>query len=490
MQKLFSVAGLSFLSVLFIFIVLTGCSKQEDESKIAITTMSSEARNDFLKGRDLFEKLRARESLAYFENAFTKDNKFVMAYYYHSLANPTNKGFFKDLDNAVANAGNVSEGERLFVLALKAGVDGNQKAQEDYLTKLVKLYPDDERAHQQLGQFYFGQQKFDLAVQHLKKATEIAPDYSLSYNMLGYSYRNLGNYTEAEKAFKKYIELIPDDPNPYDSYAELLSKEGRYEESITQYQKALDINPGFFNSRMGISNNLIYLKKYDEAKDNCDKSYEAAKNNGERRFALFTKTVACVDQGDTEGALAEMQKQFTLAKDINDAGAMTGDLNTMGNILLEAGRYDDAKAKFEEALSVMEGSDLADEVKQNTKRLDIYNRGRIALMTGKVEDAKKLAEQFSASANKANNTFQIWLAHSLNGLIAMQEKNYTNAISEFEKSNQQNPQTFYYIALAYEKDGNAAEAKKYADKSANFNALINLNQAFVRNKANQMLASL
>ena len=72
----------------------------------------------------------------------------------------------------------------------------------------------------------------------------------------------------------------------------------------------------------------------------------------------------------------------------------------------------------------------------------------------------------------------------------MQEKNYTNAISEFEKSNQQNPQTFYYIALAYEKDGNATEAKKYADKSANFNALINLNQAFVRNKANQMLASL
>jgi hypothetical protein len=39
-------------------------------------------------------------------------------------------------------------------------------------------------------------------------------------------------------------------------------------------------------------------------------------------------------------------------------------------------------------------------------------------------------------------------------------------------------------------DGNVAEAKKYADKSANFNALINLNQAFVRNKAKKMPASL
>jgi len=490
MKKYFPIEELLIISALFTLIFLTGCSKQEDERKIAITTMSSEAKNDFLKGRDLFEKLRARESLEYFEKAFSRDNKFVMAYYYHSLANPTNKGFFEDLDNAIASADNVSEGEKLIVLALKAGVDGNQKAQEDYLTKLVELYPDDERAHQQLGQFYFGQQKFDLAVQHLKKATEIAPDYSISYNMLGYSYRNLENYAEAEKAFKKYIELIPDDPNPYDSYAEMLSKQGRYQESITQYQKALDINPGFFNSRMGISNNLIFLNKYDEAKQNCDESFNIAKNDGERRFALFTKTVACVDQGDIDGAMEVMQKQFNIAKSIKDAGAMTGDLNNMGNILLGAGRFDESAEKFDEALNVMDNSNLAEEVKLNTRRLDMYNRGRMALLTGRIEDAKRLANEFATNSNNANNTFQIWLAHYLNGLIALKVKNYKNAISEFEKANLQNPQTYYYMALAYSNDGNSAEAKKYAEKCANFNALINLNQAFVRNKAKQLLTTL
>ena len=93
-------------------------------------------------------------------------------------------------------------------------------------------------------------------------------------------------------------------------------------------------------------------------------------------------------------------------------------------------------------------------------------------------------------AGNANNTFQIWLSHSLNGLIALQEKDYKKAISEFEKSNLQNPQTYYYIAEAYLEDGNTAEAKKYADKCANFNALININQAFARNKAEQMVTSL
>ncbi len=482
----------SFLVAVIFFtgFLLSSCSEKEKEGKISVTTMSAEAKAEFTKGRELFEKLRQRESLVHFENAYTKDNQFALAYYYHSLANPTAKGFFNDLESAVGSADKVSEGERLIILALKAGVDGNQKLQEEHLTKLVSLFPDDERAHGQLGQFYFGQQKYDLAIKHLKKSTEIAPDYSLSYNMLGYSYRNLGNFDEAEKSFKKYIELIPDDPNPYDSYAEMLLKQGRYDESILQYKKALEINPDFFASRMGISNNLIFQKKYDEAKENCLNSFNLAKNDGERRFALFTMTIAHVDEGDIEGAMEQMQKQFEIAKAINDAGAMSGDLNTMGNIMYEAELYDNAREKFKEAVTVMMGSDLSEEVKGNTKRLAIYNEARLHLKTGKLEDAKKLAEEFSNKATSANNTFQIWLSHYLNGLIALKEKNYQTAINEFQKANMQNPQTYYQLAVSYQRDGNIEQAKNYARQCANFNALTSLNQAFVRNDAQQMLTSL
>lgn len=490
MQKLFHLTELLIIIVVFAYFLSSGCTKQVDNDKIAITTSSESAKEDFLKGRELFEKLRAQESLKLFENAITKDDKFAMAYYYHSLANPTNKGFFEDLDNALKNSEKISEGEKLFIQSLKAGVDGDQKKQEDILLKLVQLYPKDERAHFQIGQFYFGQQKFDLAVDHLKKCTELAPDFSNAYNMLGYSYRSLENYAEAEKAFKKYIELIPDDPNPYDSYAEMLSKQGRYEESITQYKKALKVNPGFFNSYMGISNNLIYMDKYEDAVENCNSSYDIAKNDGERRFALFTKTCAYIDAGKTDEALIEMQKQFDLAKKINDAGAMNGDLNAMGNILFEAERFDEAKLKFLEALSVIEKSELAHEVKENNRRLNLYNLGRIALATGKIDEAKKLAEEFSIKSEKANSTFQIWLAHSLNGSIALAENDNKKAISEFGKSNLQNPQTFYNLALAYSKDGNTIEAKKFAYRCANFNALINMNQSFVRNKAKNMLQKL
>lgn len=490
MQKLFQLTELLIVIVVFAYFLTSGCTKQVDDSKIAITTASESAKEDFLKGRELFEKLRATESLQFFESAISKDKNFAMAYYYHSLANPTNKGFFEDLDNALKNSEKISEGEQLFIKALKAGVDGDQKKQEDVLLKLVQVYPNDERAHFQIGQFYFGQQQFDLAVDHLKKCLDLTPDYSNAYNMLGYSYRSLENYAEAEKAFKKYIELIPDDPNPYDSYAEMLSKIGRYEESIEQYKKALSVNPDFFNSHMGISNNLIYMNKYEDAIENSNSALTIAKNDGEKRFALFTNTVAYVDAGKTSEALSEMDKQFEIAKNNNDPAAMNGDLNLMGNILFEAGRFDEAKLKFNEALKIIEDSKLAEEVKENNRRLNLYNLSRIALKTVNIDEAKKLAEEFSMKSEKANSTFQIWLSHSLNGSVALAENDYKKAISEFEKSNQQNPQTFYNLALAFSGEGNKIEAKKFADKCANFNALININQSFVRNKAKEMLASL
>jgi len=490
MKNFFYPRLLLFAASLLILVLITGCGQKEDIDKIPVTTVSEEGKTEFLAGRDLFEKLEQRESLTYFENAISKDNEFAMAYYYHALSNPTTKGFFEDLKNAVAFKDKSSQGEKLIILALQAAVDGNQQRQEDYLTQLVDLYPNDERAHGQLGQFYFGQQNYQKAVEHLTKATEINQGFSSSYNVLGYSYRNLGNYDEAEKSFVKYIELIPNDPNPYDSYAELLMKLGRYDESIVQYKKALSMDPDFFASHMGVSNNYIYMGEFEKAKENCEACYNIAKNDGERRFALLTLAVANVYEGNTDNAIDLMIKRYGLANAIGDPGAMATDLAIMGNILFEAGRYEDARDKYIESLAATESSNLSDEVKDNARRITLYRQGRILLMTGNVEEAKTNAMEFNKQANDANNTGQIWLSHDLNGMIALNEKDYKKAQDEFMNASQQNPYTFYKLALAYAGDDNKEEAKRYAEMSANFNALTSMNQAFVQKKAEDMLATL
>lgn len=474
-------------SYLLLIVFAAGCSKPLDNGKIPISTISEEAKGDFLQGRDIFEKLRFQESLQHFENAISKDNNFVQALYYHALANPTTKGFFEDLDKAAASLDKTSEGEKLIIMALQANVNGDQKKQEEHLLKLVQLYPKDERAHGLLGQFYFGQQQYDKAIEHLKMSTEIAPDYGSSYNMLGYSSKNLGNYDEAEAAFKKYIEVIPDDPNPYDSYAELLMKQGRYEESIEQYRKALAVNPDFVASFVGIADNYNFLGRHEEARKQLKILYDKARNDGEKRTALFAMAVSYADEGNLNMAMEEMQKQYDLGKMINDAGAMAGDLNTMGNILFEAGKYDDAMKKYEQAVEVTMASNLSNEVKENTNRLHLYNTARVWLMKNNLKGAKEKANEFSQKVSMTNNTFQTWLSHELLGLIALHEKDYKKSESEFKMANQQNPYTYYRLGLAYQGMNNKEVADKYFIMAENFNSLTNMNQAFVRMKTNKMV---
>ena len=230
-----------------------------------MTTSSAEARAEFLKGRDDVEKLLITDSIAHFQKAVSLDPGFASAELALANSAPTGKEFFEHLHKAVSLADKASNGEKLLILATEAGANANPAKQKEHLDALVAAYPNDERAHFNLGGYYFGQQQYPQAIEQYKKATELEPSYSTAYNLLGYSYRQTGDFANAEKAFQRYIELIPKDPNPYDSYAELLLKMGRFDDSIAQYRKALEIDSNFVNAHQGIAMDLLYSGKAAEA---------------------------------------------------------------------------------------------------------------------------------------------------------------------------------------------------------------------------------
>ena len=186
-----------------------------DSGKIPVTTTSDAAKKEFLQGRELAEKLQAQDSIQHFDKAISLDAGFALAELSRANAAPSPKEFFDHLRKAVALSTKASDGERLLILATEAGANGDATKQKGYLDRLIAAYPSDERAHFNIGGYYFGQQDFTAAIEHYRKATELAPSYSPAYNILGYAYRQKGDYANAEQAFKKYIELIPKDPNLY-----------------------------------------------------------------------------------------------------------------------------------------------------------------------------------------------------------------------------------------------------------------------------------
>jgi tetratricopeptide (TPR) repeat protein len=258
-------------------------------------------------------------------------------------------------------------------------------------------------------------------------------------------------------------------------------KMGRYEESIDSYKRALTHNTNFVASYIGIATNLNFLGQHEQAREQLQKLYEIARNDGERRAAHFAKVVSYVDQGKMNEAIKELEKQFALAQKINDAGAMAGDLVVKGNIYLEMEDFDQAAKSFEKALDIVKNSSLSIEVKDNFQRGYLYNITRTLVKKNNLVNAKETAEKYRMLVEQIQNPFQIRLSHEIHGLIALAEKNYDQALQELQQSNLQNPYNLYRIALAYQGKDDQVQAKDYFQRAKEFNGLNNLNYAFVRN---------
>jgi tetratricopeptide (TPR) repeat protein len=337
--------------VVFLALSLKGVAGgPNNQGKIPITTSSQQALKYYLEGRNLADKIRYVESRQYFQKALQEDPDFAMAYLNMAITAPSASELFRNFNKAKVLIDGVSEGENILILGFEAGnINGNLARQENLYRKLTEIYPDDERALNILAGHYFIVQEYANAVENYKKVIEINPDFSQAYNQLGYAYRFMGEYEKAEKAFKNYINLIPNDPNPYDSYAELLMKMGKYDASIENYRKALNANPKFITSFLGIASNMNYQGNHKQARNELKVMYKQAENDALRRTALNAEAISYVDEGNFESALELLDESYKLAESAGDTSAMANDLISLGNVLLESGKPNNALANYEEA---------------------------------------------------------------------------------------------------------------------------------------------
>ena len=460
-------------------------TQAQSNDKVPVTTPSAEARDLYLKGRDLAEKLRATDARRFYEQAVQKDKTFALAYVGLANTSGTTKEFIDAVTRAAALAGSASPGEVHIIRGLEANMKGDPAGVLTHYTELVRLFPNDERALTLLGNTYFGRQEYEAAITNFTKATSINPSFSQPYNQLGYAYRFLEKFDEAEKAFKKYTELIPGDPNPYDSYAELLMKIGRFDESIKLYEKALSIDPNFIASHIGIRNNYLAMGKPDQARKAFAKIASVARTTGERRTAHFWAAASYVHEGATDKALEELRAGYALAQAEQDNGSMSGDLTQMGDVLREAGRPAEALAQYEEAVSVIDKASVPEEVKQATRRTHVFEEGRVAVVKNDLATAKAKSAEYARQVAPKKRPFEVRQQHELAGMIALAEKDYSTAVTELHAANQQDPRILYFLALASKGAGDTARAATFAAKAANFNG-VNFNYGYVRAKARKI----
>jgi len=479
-----------------VFCALFGCGaapppeRVVDTDKIPITTSSDEALDAFLKGMWLFDNLRITDAHEYFLKAVEADPDFALAHLRVAETASTASEYFDAFRRAVEASENASEGERYVIAAFEAGVAGKPELQHSKLEALVALFPRDERAHNALGNFlFFNQQDYERAITAYRAAIEVNPDFAQPYNNLGYALRFVGDFASAEEVFKRYTELIPDQPNPYDSYAELLMKMGRFDESIASYERALAIDPNFVASYVGVGNNQMFIGRFEDARSAFAQIEEFARTDQERRQACTWRAASYLHQGDFESAYDEIQRRYDIAAETDDRVAMSGDLNLMGDILLRAGRADDAAEKYPAQIEMIQNSEATAEVKEAAARNHMYDLARVALWKGDVASASELANAYREAVDTNSVRFDVQRTHELDAMIAIAENDIDSAIGHLERADQQDPQIWLLKARAYAAMGDTEGARLACVQVVNFNQL-NFNLAYVRNTARELLESL
>ena len=477
------VLGMTCLCTFAMTIMAANRGYDEPHGKIPVTTKSEQAYKAYIQGRELNEKLRATEAIAYFREAIELDPDFAMAHLNLAQVLTNNQVALVHFKKAAELADGASAGERLMIQAINAGsVDNDGARQRKLLAELVENYPHDERALNRLALAYFNLPDYQTAIELLQKAEQINPKFSQVQNQLGYCYKNLGDYNRAEAAFKRYIELIPDDPNPYDSYAELMLKIGKFDAALANYRKALSINPDFVLSYRGVAGSLNYQGRHHQARQELEKMLKRAQTNGQKRTALYSMAVSHADEGHLERAVEAILARAKLAKKEKNPWALSGDYGTLAFLYTEMGQFDKARSYDKKSLEVMRAGHLPEAAVKGAEVWSMVTGARLAAAEGDLDGAARLTAEFREHAQAWPAPWKTTNIHDLQGRIALGRKQYKMAIAELEQANVNSSDTMYRLSHAYAALGDQDQANAWRHKAAKDNAYDSLGHSIVRHK--------
>ena len=468
----------------------TGCSSRAKEEKpivaiqveVPLTTQSDEARAIFLQARVQFDNLRFSEARELFSAAIEKDPEFATAHLYRAFTATSAMDFQHHLQQAVALAPNVSEGERLFIEAQQANAQNDPVKQVELLEQLVEKFPNDTQAHMGLGIAYFNRDEDKMAIAEFQKAVEIDSDFAPTYNMLGYAYREIGDYEQSEEAFQNYIRLIPDEANPHDSMADLYTKMGRHQDAISHYQKALELNTKFAFSQRKIGDNLVFMGQYDEGRSAYRKAAEIETSPSGKIIDVLRVGTSYLYEGKYEEALAESDKGLQMAVEAGLPNLEAGIHSAKCLIYIEMGNPDKAEQSNVECMRVVAESDLSLATKENFAKTTLFNEARIAAKRQDFEAAMAKADEFKAKIDAGLDPKEIEDYHDFLGYIYSEKGEYAMAIEHLSQADQEEPYTLYLLAVAESEAGDKARGAELFEKVAHWNQS-SLNYAFVRSEA-------
>lgn len=216
---------------------------------------------------------------------------------------------------------------------------GDRTKARQLLDEAIKNDPKNGNAWYNLAVMLFEDKKYEDSLDAYEKTLAIDSKIQAAWLNKGIVLRLLGRYDEAIQDYEEAIKLRPQDPRPYNNIGIALSNMEKYKESIKYYDLAITKDRNFYSAYVNKAISLYRMKKIEDS-------------------------------------LSILYDVLRLKEDLIIA------FHTIGRILYEESRYQEAEEQMSKALKIFQKDPLIMEVlalsfywqRKWKETLDIQNR--------------------------------------------------------------------------------------------------------------------
>lgn len=223
-----------------------------DKDVANITTNSAEAYKYYMKGRELHDNSKFRESIENMEKAVEIDPGFALAYRSMAVSNG-NLTYWSErnrlLEKAMELSDQLSDREKFLIQGDYYSSSDKAKAILAY-EQVIEMYPWDGVANNNLGFLYSGIEKYKKAVKCYETAIKRDPVGFTPYLNTAYAYTQLAEYEKVREVLEKYQVNYGDNANIHQYYSDLFLYDKKYDNALIENKIALKLDPDNYSYLM------------------------------------------------------------------------------------------------------------------------------------------------------------------------------------------------------------------------------------------------
>src|SRR5579872_5675386 len=434
---------------------------------LPLTTKSPEAKRLVEEALILYlDRVEQEQSIEILRKAVQIDPDFAMGHEFLAQISLDSAEQVGEQEKAFATRSHATNSEQLVIEWYQDAAEHKLIPAITKMNDVLNQYPHDKWVVWMTTWWLQNQAQYErsLAIYERSGITDSAG----LINNMGYNYASIRQFDKAFAMMDKYVAAMPNDANPQDSYAEILRLAGRFNQSIEHYRASLVLNPEFYSSQFGIADTYSLMGDQVRARKEYEAGFTKFSALPELQQILWKTREAAtfVREGDYEGAQHAFQAIADYAQSKQDSQAEADTFRQMAlcqqnpkQALIYLGKAEAATQFGKNALRIAITQELAQILRA---------RVEVALKMGNKELANSNLARLTDLSESSNDKLIESAYHGAAGAVLFSEHKYDQAISHLEEDTN-NPLSLKLLAVAYQKIGYSAEAKRTTETLTNLN---------------------